>query len=173
MKYSPQSRLRSKANDFFPASPVAQWTTPQTGDGSFSISLYGLQLAVSCSGSVGDPMKRFARLLLFLLLLVASTCLNLSAQIAEAGDGKPGCRDYASSHSATRFPHAGHRSWRHRVHWTADPSPRPLACLLVNAGDAGAPPRVNWTLPKGISAGPLQFPPPSAPGAGAADGLRL
>ena len=30
----------------------------------------------------------------------------------------------------------------------------------MNAGDAGEPPRIRWTLPEGISAGPLQFPAP-------------
>jgi thiol:disulfide interchange protein len=30
-----------------------------------------------------------------------------------------------------------------------------------NAGDAGEPPSINWTLPKGITAGPLQFPAPT------------
>jgi thiol:disulfide interchange protein DsbD len=30
-----------------------------------------------------------------------------------------------------------------------------------NAGDAGEPPHIKWTLPKGISAGALQFPAPS------------
>lgn len=29
-----------------------------------------------------------------------------------------------------------------------------------NAGDSGEPPRINWTLPQGISAGPLEFPAP-------------
>src|SRR5579863_9388101 len=29
-----------------------------------------------------------------------------------------------------------------------------------NAGDSGEPPRMKWTLPDGISAGPLQFPVP-------------
>ena len=29
-----------------------------------------------------------------------------------------------------------------------------------NAGDAGEPPRINWTLPAGITASPLQFPAP-------------
>ena len=29
-----------------------------------------------------------------------------------------------------------------------------------NPGDAGLPPHVRWTLPDGITAGPLQFPPP-------------
>lgn len=29
-----------------------------------------------------------------------------------------------------------------------------------NAGDSGEPPHIRWTLPDGISAGPLKFPPP-------------
>jgi len=29
-----------------------------------------------------------------------------------------------------------------------------------NAGDSGEPPRVKWTLPEGVTAGPLQFPAP-------------
>ncbi len=29
-----------------------------------------------------------------------------------------------------------------------------------NPGDAGQPPQIKWTLPQGISAGPLQFPVP-------------
>ncbi len=30
-----------------------------------------------------------------------------------------------------------------------------------NAGDAGEPPAIDWTLPKGLTAGPLQFPAPT------------
>ena len=30
----------------------------------------------------------------------------------------------------------------------------------INAGDSGEPPAIKWTLPKGFTAGPLQFPPP-------------
>lgn len=30
-----------------------------------------------------------------------------------------------------------------------------------NAGDSGEPPRIQWTLPAGVAAGPLQFPTPS------------
>lgn len=30
-----------------------------------------------------------------------------------------------------------------------------------NAGDSGEPPRIRWTLPGGITAGPLKFPPPA------------
>ena len=31
----------------------------------------------------------------------------------------------------------------------------------INAGDSGEPPVIHWTLPKGVTAGPMQFPPPS------------
>ena len=30
----------------------------------------------------------------------------------------------------------------------------------INAGDAGEPPHITWTLPKGLTAGPMQFPIP-------------
>ncbi len=30
-----------------------------------------------------------------------------------------------------------------------------------NAGDSGEPPHIKWTLPKGITVGPMQFPPPT------------
>jgi len=30
-----------------------------------------------------------------------------------------------------------------------------------NAGDSGEPPTIKWTLPEGMTAGPLQFPPPT------------
>src|SRR5579859_6698439 len=30
----------------------------------------------------------------------------------------------------------------------------------TNAGDSGEPPAVSWTLPQGVSTGPLQFPAP-------------
>src|SRR5208283_3320920 len=29
-----------------------------------------------------------------------------------------------------------------------------------NAGDAGEPPQIKWTLPEGVTAGPMQFPAP-------------
>src|SRR5580692_9503205 len=30
----------------------------------------------------------------------------------------------------------------------------------MNPGDAGQPPKINWTLPSGVTAGPMQFPAP-------------
>jgi thiol:disulfide interchange protein len=31
----------------------------------------------------------------------------------------------------------------------------------INAGDSGEPPKITWTLPQGVTAGPMQFPIPS------------
>lgn len=31
----------------------------------------------------------------------------------------------------------------------------------INAGDSGEPPKINWTLPRGITAGPMRFPIPT------------
>ena len=33
----------------------------------------------------------------------------------------------------------------------------------LNAGDSGEPPKITWTLPEGITAGPMQFPNPQPP----------
>src|SRR5271154_425829 len=31
----------------------------------------------------------------------------------------------------------------------------------LNAGDSGEPPKITWTLPDGVTAGPMQFPSPA------------
>lgn len=43
------------------------------------------------------------------------------------------------------------------LHFVLDPE---WHVYWVNAGDAGLPPQVHWTLPHGLTAGPLQFPAP-------------
>ncbi len=43
------------------------------------------------------------------------------------------------------------------LHFVLDPG---WHIYWINAGDAGEPPRVDWQLPKGITAGDLQFPAP-------------
>jgi thiol:disulfide interchange protein len=43
------------------------------------------------------------------------------------------------------------------LHFVLDPG---WHIYWINAGDAGEPPRVNWELPAGITAGDLQFPAP-------------
>ena len=43
------------------------------------------------------------------------------------------------------------------LHFVLDPG---WHIYWINAGDAGEPPRVDWHLPAGITAGDLQFPAP-------------
>lgn len=97
---------------------------------------------------------------LFCLLLVAFGFASADAQIVEVGDGGPGPvkAQHLTAELTTLRPQitpggtlqAGlvltlEENWH--VYW-------------VNAGDSGEPPSIKWTLPKGITAGPLQFPPP-------------
>ncbi len=87
----------------------------------------------------------------------------LQAQIVEVGDGGPGPvkAQHLTAELTTLRPQSPQvipggtlqaglvltleENWH--VYWT-------------NAGDSGEPPAIKWTLPKGITAGPLQFPPP-------------
>jgi len=83
------------------------------------------------------------------------------AQIVEVGDGGPGPvkAEHLTAELTTLAPQiavggtlqAGlvltiEEHWH--VYW-------------VNAGEAGQPPKITWTLPEGMTAGPVQFPPPS------------
>src|SRR5579875_3328169 len=100
---------------------------------------------------------------LFMLVLLALLSFRVSshAQIVEVSDGGPGPvkAQHLTAELTTLRPQitpggtleAGlvltlEENWH--VYW-------------VNAGDSGEPPKINWTLPKGISVGPLQFPAPS------------
>jgi thiol:disulfide interchange protein DsbD len=106
------------------------------------------------------PVRR--RALAFCLTLLA--CLSFSApaaaQLQEVGTGGPG--PYKAEHLTVelttlspQLPIGGETTaglvltleehWH--VYWT-------------NPGDAGEPPKITWTLPKGITAGPMLFPPP-------------
>jgi thiol:disulfide interchange protein len=102
-----------------------------------------------------NPLRLFA---LFASLLAAFTA---SAQIPELGDGGPG--PVKAQHLTAEIVSLGNgiapggtqqvglvitleEHWH--VYW-------------INAGDSGEPPTVTWTLPKGITAGPMQFGIPS------------
>jgi len=107
----------------------------------------------------------FARRLRAALLTAATSLalfagLSAHAQIVEVGDGGPGpfkaphltveLTTLSNDIAAGGTVQAGlvvtiEEHWH--VYWT-------------NAGDSGLPPEIKWTLPKGITAGPLQFPPP-------------
>ncbi|ADW69412.1 protein-disulfide reductase DsbD family protein [Granulicella tundricola] len=100
---------------------------------------------------------RLALTALFVFLLAS---LSASAQIQEIGDGGPG-------------PVKGQHITAEMV--SLAPSVSPGGTVQVglvltmeehwhvywmNAGDSGQPPKVIWTLPSGITAGPMQFPIP-------------
>ena len=98
-----------------------------------------------------------------LLAVVIFLCVTLgaSAQMIAVGDGGPG--PVKAQHLTAELT-------------TLSPSIQPGGTLQAglvltleehwhvywrNAGDSGQPPHVTWTLPPGITAGPLQFPAPS------------
>ncbi len=104
-------------------------------------------------------MTRPARLLLILAILLAA--LHANAQLRDLGDGGPGpvkaphltaeMSSLAPSVAPGGSVYAGlvltlDDKWH--VYW-------------VNAGDSGNPPTITWTLPKGVTAGPILYPAPS------------
>lgn len=106
-------------------------------------------------------MTRIFRRLFLLLATIALAVTSASAQVQQLGDGGPG---------PIKAPHL-----------TAElvslaPSVAPGGSVYVglvvtldqhwhvywsNAGDSGNPPTIAWTLPKGVVAGPIQYPAPS------------
>jgi len=101
-------------------------------------------------------MTRIARTVLPLLLLIP--CAN--AQLRVLGDGGPGpikaehltaeLQSLAPSVAPGGSVYTGlvltlDDKWH--VYW-------------INAGDAGGPPTITWTLPRGVTAGPMFFPAP-------------
>ncbi len=102
--------------------------------------------------------RRSSTLLLLLLSLLANPAAH--AQFAPVGDGGPG--PVKAQHLTAELV-------------SLAPSIAPGGTLQVglvltmeehwhvywhNAGDAGEPPKITWTLPEGITAGPMQFPIP-------------
>lgn len=83
------------------------------------------------------------------------------AQIVEVGNGGPGPvkAEHLTAELTTLSPEiaAGGTVQAGLVltieeHWHV---------YWINAGDAGGPPTIKWTLPEGMTAGPMQFPPPT------------
>ncbi len=104
---------------------------------------------------------RGLRLAAGLLGMVAAAGLAARAQIVEVGNGGPGPvkAEHLTAELTTLSPQiavggtlqAGlvltiEEHWH--VYW-------------INAGDSGEPPAITWTLPPGITAGAMQFPPPT------------
>src|ERR1700735_4165769 len=99
--------------------------------------------------------------LTFFACLLALVPPYIHAQIAEVGDGGPGPvkAPHLTAELTSLSPQIApggtvqiglvltmEEHWH--VYW-------------INAGDAGEPPHITWTLPAGGTAGPMQFPPPT------------
>src|ERR1700761_1790709 len=97
------------------------------------------------------------------LLLIACTfffLLSANAQLQVVGDGGPGPvkAQHLTVELASLAPSIAPGGTLQvglivtlEEHWHV---------YWINAGDSGEPPKIKWTLPDGISAGPMQFPIP-------------
>ena len=104
-------------------------------------------------------VRRLCSLLAFLLLF-ATPYASLRAQIQEVGDGGPG--PFKAQHLTVELVSL--------ANGIAPGGTQQIGLVITleehwhiywkNAGDSGEPPSVKWTLPAGLSAGPMQFPIP-------------
>jgi thiol:disulfide interchange protein len=105
-------------------------------------------------------LRTISRAFAFLLTLSVAT-LSAKAQIPVIGDGGPG--PVKAPHLTAEMVTAAGSiapggtlqtglSIALEQHWHV---------YWLNAGDSGEPPKITWTLPAGITAGPMQFPIPS------------
>ncbi len=103
------------------------------------------------------------RTAVFALLIVGAAAIagtGAAAQIVAVGDGGPGPvkAQHLTAELTSLSPRVAiggtveagllltiEEHWH--VYW-------------INAGDSGEPPKITWTLPPGITAAPMQFPPP-------------
>jgi thiol:disulfide interchange protein DsbD len=102
-----------------------------------------------------------ARLLLFSFALVALISVSAAAQIAVVGDGGPGPvkAQHLTAEMVTLAPSISPGgTLQAGLVLTLE---EPWHVYWINAGDSGQPPKVEWTLPEGITAGPMQFTAPS------------
>ncbi len=106
-------------------------------------------------------MRTFHNRLLFLLAALLALPPFGHAQVRESGTGAPGpvkaqhLTAELISDSGTIAP--GGRS-RVALALTLEPG---WHVYWVYAGDSGEPPSVEWSVPSGISVGPMQYPAPS------------
>jgi len=107
-----------------------------------------------------SPHRRSRATLLWLTAALLIACHSGHAQIVEVGNGGPGPvkAEHLTAELTSLSPQiaAGGSVQAGLVltleeHWHV---------YWVNAGDSGEPPHITWTLPPGLSAGPMQFPAP-------------
>jgi thiol:disulfide interchange protein DsbD len=105
---------------------------------------------------------RIVRKIRFVLLLICVLAMSLAAraQITVVGDGGPGPAKapHLTAELVSLGPAIAPGGTQAvglvltiEEHWHV---------YFVNAGDSGEPPHIDWTLPEGITAGPMQFPIP-------------
>ncbi|HEX4620281.1 MAG TPA: protein-disulfide reductase DsbD domain-containing protein, partial [Myxococcaceae bacterium] len=105
-------------------------------------------------------LRVISRALAFLLTLSVAT-LPAKAQLATIGDGGPGPvkAPHLTAEMVTAAPAiAPGGTLQTGLNITLD---QHWHVYWINAGDSGEPPKITWTLPAGITAGPMQFPIPS------------
>jgi thiol:disulfide interchange protein DsbD len=92
--------------------------------------------------------------------MVCAAGTGASAQIVAVGDGGPGPvkAEHLTAELTSLAPQIATGGTLQvglvltiEEHWHV---------YWVNAGDSGEPPKITWTLPAGMTAGPMQFPPP-------------
>ena len=97
---------------------------------------------------------------LLALLVAVLGSMPATAQLVEVGDGGPG---------PVKAPHLTAEMTSLRPQIAAGGAVEAGLIMTLeehwhvywsNAGDSGEPPKITWTLPKGITADPMQFPPP-------------
>ncbi|MGI4830139.1 MAG: protein-disulfide reductase DsbD family protein [Janthinobacterium lividum] len=109
-----------------------------------------------------NPRSSSAIWAVFLAMLVlALSPARLTAQLVEAGNGGPG---------PVKAEHLTAELTALRPQLTAGGTLQAGLVLTLeehwhvywsNAGDSGEPPKITWTLPQGVTADPMQFPPPA------------
>jgi len=97
---------------------------------------------------------------LFAAVCILFSYLTAHAQLPVVGDGGPG--PVKAQHLTAELVSASTSiapggTLQAGLVFTLDPR---WHVYWINAGDAGEPPKITWTLPFGITAGPLQFPIP-------------
>jgi thiol:disulfide interchange protein DsbD len=113
------------------------------------------------AGRVLNGMNAVRRIAVVLAVVSALVPCRSHAQIVEVGSGGPGPvkAEHLTAELTTLSPQVAVGGtvqlglvFTIEEHWHV---------YWANAGDSGQPPQIKWTLPSGLTAGPMQFPPPT------------
>jgi DsbC/DsbD-like thiol-disulfide interchange protein len=96
--------------------------------------------------------------LVFILAITVITTLSIAAQSSSKGSSLPQRDQRVEARLLSNRTHVGPgETWWVALELRHDPT---WHTYWVNGGDAGVATRIQWTLPEGITAGPVQWPPP-------------